>query len=543
MASGDSAIASVVTQHNDNRRAGVTVREAALTPASVSGPEFGKLFTRSVDGEIYAQPLYLPHMAIPGKGVHNVVYVATMHNSVYAFDADHARVMEPLWHRVLEPSVVLPDTNIGPPGYADIAIEVGIVSTPVIDRGRNAIYVLTASKDTNGYSHWLHALDLTTGDDLFDGPTRIVATFPGTGDGSVNGELTFTDHRQLQRSALTLANNQVYAAFSSYGDAPPYHGWVMGFDADTLQRTNAHVSTPNLSGGGIWMAGQGLAVDAGGNLYYLSGNSTTEVTSPAWHPPDGTDLPESVVKLSPSLHVLDWFAPYNSKDLDRYDYDLGSAGALLIPGTARILVGGKQSKFYELDTAALGGLQTGSTDRVPNFWVEPDSGYTEDPTKTKHIHGGPVTWASTRGQWIYVWPENSVLRAYAYPFAITDQTCIPVSMSTTHDPTGLPGGSPGMPGGVLSISANGNDPESGIVWAAHPYLSNANQQVVDGILRAYQASDLTQELWNSKKNATRDDVGKFAKFCPPTIANGKVYLATFSNHLVVYGLRRRAATQ
>jgi hypothetical protein len=536
MASGDSTIMPVVTQHNDNSRTGATLRETALTPVSVSSPEFGKLFTRSVDGEIYAQPLYLPQVVIPGKGTHNVVYVATMHNSVYAFDADQAREMEPLWHRALESSVVLQDTNIGPGNYVDIAIEVGIVSTPVIDRGRNTIYVLTASKDPSGYSHWLHALDLTTGGDLFDGPTRIDATFPGAGDGSVNGQLTFTDHRQLQRSALTLANNQVYAAFASYGDAPPYHGWVIGFDANTLQRTSVHVSTPNLSGGGIWMAGQGLAVDAVGNLYYLSGNSTTEVTNPAWHPPDGTDLPESVVKLSPSLQVLDWFAPYNSKDLDRTDYDLGSAGPLLIPGTDRLLAGGKQSKFYELDTGALGGLQTVHTDGVPNFWVEPDSGYTSDRTKTKHIHGGPVTWTSARGQWIYVWPENSVLRAYAYPFTITEQTCIPVSMSTTNDPTGVQGGSPGMPGGFLSISANGNDPESGIVWAAHPYLNDANQQVVDGILRAYKASDLTQELWNSKKDAGRDDVGKFAKFCPPTIANGKVYLATFSNQLVVYGL-------
>jgi hypothetical protein len=380
----------------------------------------------------------------------------------------------------------------------------------------------------NTYHHRLHALDLTTGAEKFGGPVTFAATVPGTGQGSVNGQITFASHLQIQRSALTLANGRVYVAFASYGDTGPYHGWVFGFDANTVRQTGVLNTTPNLGLAGIWQAGQGLAVDDDGNLYFMTGNGP--IPGSPWHDPNGTDLHGSVVKLTPDLTVTDWFSPYNVHDLDNFDQDLGSAGPLLIPGTELLLGGGKQSKFYLLGTTKMGHFNPGSDSQIPqSFFVDNDN-----DGKTHHIHGGAVYWSFPNGPWAYVWPENTFLRAYKFIDGRFQTE--PVSISNTTDPTGVPGGSTGMPGGMLSISAHGDDPNSGILWASHPYNADANQAVVPGILRAYQASDLTKELWNSQIDASRDAVGDFAKFAAPTIANGRVYLGTFSGELHAYGM-------
>ncbi|MFF4403364.1 hypothetical protein [Streptomyces sp. NPDC001404] len=512
---------SVTTQHNDNRRTGAQLLEVALSPATVGPDHFGKLFSRAVDGHLYAQPLYVSDVAVPGHGRRNVVYAATMHNSVYAFDADDPGAAAPLWHASLGPSAPLPDPQIGPGGYRDIAVEVGIVSTPVIDLDRNVLYAVAFTKDGQGYHHSLHALDIGSGQEMLGGPVRIAATVPGGGDGSSGGRIAFTSHRQLQRAALALANGRIYAAFASYGDRSPYHGWVFGFDAGTLQQTGVYVTTPDTGLGGIWQAGQGPAVDDDGFLYAATGNGGFR--------PDGSDLGDSIVKLTPGLALADWFSPFNNAALNAADADLGSAGPLLIPGTRLLLSGGKESKFYLLDTRAMGHFHAGSDSQIVQSFsvVPPDA-------QTHHIHGGAVHWNFPGGPWVYVWPENAFLRAYRFAGGRLETTA--VSTSTTTGPAGVPGGAPGMPGGILSLSAHGTDPATGLLWASHPWRADANNAVVEGVLRVYRATDLTQELWNSKMHPARDDVGSYAKFAAPTIANGKVYLGTFSGALHVYGL-------
>ncbi|MBV8695966.1 MAG: PQQ-binding-like beta-propeller repeat protein [Ktedonobacteraceae bacterium] len=565
----------VLTQHNDTGRTGANLEEVVLTTSNVNQQQFGKVFERQVDGQIYAQPLYVSNLAIPNKGTHNVVYVATMHNSVYAFDADDPQATSPLWKTSLEPSVPLPDPNIGHTspfeglklvldfvakhplhistllgilrgeapgvdlsailgtfsGYKDIVIEVGIISTPVISLEHNALYAVTATKAGNEYAHHLHALDLTTGVDKFGGPVRLEASVPGTGDGSVKGSVPFVSHQQLQRVALLLCNDIIYIAFASYGDADPYHGWVFAYHATTLQQVAVYNTTPNGGEGGIWMAGQGPSAD-NNYIYVMVGNGTFEA--------DASALGNTIVKFKPDLTLADWFAPFNSQVLSDADADLGSSGVLLIPDTNLLLGGGKEGKFYLVDKEHLGHFNANSDSQiVQSFYV----------SKDHHIHGGPVYWHGPNGPWVYVWPENDYLRAYRLingQFQVT-----PVSQSTTTDPANVAGGSPGMPGGMLSISANGNTPGSGVIWASHPYrASSALHAAVEGIVRAYDAADLTKELWNSKQNADRDDVGNFAKFCPPTVANGKVYMASFgrgpvgtnppSFHLAVYGLLHAA---
>ncbi|PSJ29145.1 pyrrolo-quinoline quinone [Streptosporangium nondiastaticum] len=518
--------APVTTQHNDNRRTGANLHEHALTPLTVGPTTFGKLFTRAVDGQIYAQPLVVPGVDVPGTGPRDIVYAATMHNSVYAFDAHDPAATAPLWRASLGPSAPLPDPQIGPSGYRDIAVEVGIVSTPVIDTARQVLYAVAFTKDADGHHHTLHALDLATGQEALGGPVRIAAEVPGTGEGSSGGRLAFVSKRHIQRAALTLANGRVYIAFAAYGDRRPYHGWVLAHDAETLALRGAYVATPGTRMGGIWQAGQGLAVDDRGCLYFMTGNGGFAA--------DGSELGDSIVKLTPDLALADWFSPYNNAALDARDIDLGSAGPLLLPGTSLLLGGGKEGKFYLLDTTDMGHFHAGSDSQIPqSFSVVPPDG------NRHHIHGGPVygDFPFPDGPWAYVWPENAFLSAYRFDgrrFATT-----PVSTSTTTDPAGVPGGSPGMPGGMLSLSAHHTDPATGLLWASHPYRDDANQAVVEGILRCYQADDLTRELWNSKTNAPRDDVGLFAKFVPPTVTGGKVYAATFSGALHVYGLLAR----
>ncbi len=520
----------VLTQHNDNSRTGTYWNEIVLKTANVNQYQFGKLFTRPVDGHIYAQPLYLYNVNIPNQGIHNVIYVATMHNTVYAFDADNPKTPNPLWKTSLEPSVPLPDVNIGKPGYTDISVEVGIVSTPVISLKNNALYVVVFTKDSNSYSHRLHALDLLTGAEKFGGPVQISASVPGSGDGNINGIVTFVSNTQIQRPALLLANDTVYIAFASYKDADPYHGWVFGYNATTLALVALFNDTPNGQEGGIWQGGQGPAADSQGNLYLLTGNGSFS--------PDGSALGSSFVKLNPNLSLADWFCPYNHYELNEQDCDLGSSGILLIPGTNLLLGGGKEGIFYLLDRNNLGGdnsVNGNDSQIVQSFAaVSNPNCITDNPTLTHHIHSGPSYWNGPNGPCIYVWPENDYLKAFKLVNGQFQTT--PASQSTTTAPTGIAGGSPGMTGGALSISANGNTAGTGIVWASHPYDRDANKQVVTGILRAYDASNLTRELWNSKQNPIRDDIGNFAKFCPPTVANGKVYLATFSGYLAVYGL-------
>ncbi len=518
----NSCIGNMITQHNDNNRSGANLNEAILDTSNVNPNRFGKLFTRQVDGQIYAQPLYLCNVNIPNRGIHNVIYVATMHNTVYAFDADDPNATQPLWTANLGPSVPLPDPNIGPEGYEDITVEVGIVSTPYISIENNTVYVVSTNKDPNSsdagaYSHWLHALDASTGAEKLGGPVKISASYPGNGDGSVNGIINFTSNRQLQRSALLLSGGRIYVAFASYGETTPSHGWIMAYDANTLNQVDVYVTTPDdvpgirqMPGlGAIWQGGQGPAADSSGNIYFITGNGDFN----GFYNPMPRDLGDSIVRLTPDLKLTDWFSPFNNNNLSINDQDLGSGGALLIPGTDLLAGGGKEAKLYLIDRNNMGHFNLYNDNQIvqPPFSVITES----DPQSVHELTGGAVYWNSPNGSNVYVSPTMASVKAYRFDGGVF-QPATPISESNVV----LAGA-----GGWMSISANGSIPGSGILWVAEL-----------NTLHAFDASNLQSELWNSEMNPARDDLGEAAKFCPPTIANGKVYMATFSGYLAVYGL-------
>ena len=534
-----SSPAAVLTQHNDNGRTGANLNETILTTHNVNVSEFGKLFARTVDGQIYAQPLYVPTLLIH-NAFHNVVFVATMHNSVYAFDADDPAASAPLWQVSLGASApityTLPNDTVGhdfgPDDYRDIATEVGILSTPVIDRNSQTLYVLAFNREPTPatcpcrYAHRLHALNLLDGTDKH-APAVIAGAVPGSGADSVNGTVTFSSTTQLQRAGLLLADGVIYIGFASYGDEPPFHGWLFGYSAASLARVSVFNDSPETGRSGIWQSGQGPAVDAGGHVYVVTGDGLYD--------PAHGEYGDSVLRLDPQsvsgglLPVHDHFTPMEQAQLDLNDTDLGSAGPLVIPGTNLLLAGGKSGKLYLLNENDLGGYQEGpgSSDRVVQSLQA-----TNTITNSGHIHGTPVIWNGPNGPRLYIWGEGEAIKE----FRLTIHTTVSATIQTTPVATGSTKLQNWyMPGGFLAVSANGSAAGSGIVWASHP-ITNANLATVKGILRAYDAADVSHELWNSTQNAARDGVGKFAKFNPPTVANGKVYLATFSNQLLVYGL-------
>ena len=529
---------SVTTQHNDNLRTGANLNETVLTPANVNSAQFGKLYSVMLDGQVYAQPLYVANVAIPDEGTHNVVYVATMNNSVYALDADDSG--KQLWK-----------ANFGQPVHScDVEWHenvtqgsgIGILGTPVIDPTTNTIYFVSRNEtnfnpklcnwssaaqstgvNQGVFTQFLNALDITTGAPKFGSPVQIKATYT-----SPDGTLTFDAQTQNQRTALTLANGDIYIAYASHDDLGSYHGWILSYKAATLVQDKTYSDTTTGTKGGIWQAGQGLTVDSSGNLLVLTGNGEFM--------PSGKGVNQtgnSFVKLSPSLALLDWFTPSNSVALNNGDQDLGSSGVLSIPGTTLIAGGGKQGRMYLVDTANMGHFEQSGDLVKQEFQAVMGVG-------TQHIHGTPVYFNSqTAGPIVYVWGENDFLRAFS--FDATKQLLVipPRAMSTMTAPETNNNGA--MPGGFLSISANGVT--DGIIWASTPFAADASQATVEGVLRAFDAVTL-QELWNDKQNEPRDGIGNFAKFVPPTVANGKLFVPNFgvlgspdgSGSLNVYGL-------
>jgi hypothetical protein len=503
---------AVTTHHNDTGRTGQNLGEAILNTSNVNVNTFGKLFSRSVDGQIYAQPLYVPNLPISGK-TRNVVYVATQNDSVYAFDADDPAASSPLWQVNLGTPV--PSTDVDP-SCADITPQIGITSTPVIDTSSGTLYVVAKTKNTtdSSYHFSIHALDLMTGAEKFGGPNEITAQVPGTGVQSAGGVVTFYPLQHLNRPGLLLLNGVVYLAFGSMCEIPPWHGWILGYSASTLQKVAVLNTTPNGSFGGIWGGGQGLLADSANNIYVMTGNGTFD-------PATGGDYGNSVLKISTAsgLSIVDYFTPMNQAALDAADLDLGSGGPMALPGTNLIVGSGKDGIVRVMDTRNLGQFSATTNNNVQNF----------QGTTGVVFMGAPVYWNSPNSvPVIYIWSGNDFLKAYELVNGTFQTT--PVSQSTVVEAQGYSNSVP------LSLSANGNQAGTGIVWGSGALSGNANTQTVAGILRAFDATDLTKELWDSKQNAARDDVGNYAKFSPPTIANGKVYLATFSNQLLVYGL-------
>lgn len=507
---------NVLTQHNDLNRTGANISETMLTTSNISPLTFGKLFEYPVTGQVYAQPLYVSGLTIPGKGSKNVLFIATMHNDVYALDADDASLAnQPYWHTNLGVSVIMPDTGIGKNCgmYNDIKNEIGILSTPVIDPATNTIYLVAKTKENGIYIDRIHALDITTGIAKFGSPKTIQGTVPGTGAGQINGMINFLPVNENQRSSLLLLNGIVYVAYAGYCDTPPYHGWIFGYNAADIQEQKIIFNTtPNGDDGGIWMSGQGPSADANGDLYVITGNGRFN--------PSSNDYGDCFLRLRPSggsLQVMDHFAPYNENYLNQQDLDLGSDGALLIPGTSLVTASGKEGILYLLKRNNLG-----------KFNAAQDTCWQRFTAFTGHLHGSTVFWKDNNNiARTYWWSEGDQLKSFR--INSTDR------YDSIPDKKG-PFAAPGMPGGMLSISSNGSAVGSGVLWVSIPISDDANHTTVDGMVHAFDAADISKELWNSQQIATRDALGKFAKFCSPTVVNGRVYLATFSDKVMVYGV-------
>jgi hypothetical protein len=511
---------SVITQHNDAARTGANLTETILTTTNVNVSEFGKLFERTVDDEIYGQPLHVDGVNIPGVGVRNVVYVATNNDSVYAFDADDPTASAPLWRmNYTNPAagiVPVSRTDVGQAcgTYVDFAGNIGIVGTPAIDVPAQTMYFVTRTKESGTFVQRLHAVDLRDGTERVGSPVVIQANVTGTGDGrDAQNNIAFNARTENQRAALLIDHGTVYIAWASYCDQGPYHGWILGYDAASLQQVMTYNTSPDGGLGGIWQSGGGLAADATGNLYALTGNGSFNGDT------GGRNFGNSFLKVSPAGTLLDWFTPYNWSFLNSTDEDLGIQNPLLIPNTNLVVGGGKEGVMYVVDRGNMGHFRSGNNGQIVQSF---------QASSAARMNGAPVYWeSSTYGPAIYLWPAGDPLKVFRL---VNGVFVTPASAQSTALAPG------GMPGGMLSISANGNGAGSGVLWASMSRGGDANHAPQPGILRAYDAGNVTRELWNSQQNATRDTLGNFSKFSPPTIANGKVYVATLSNKLVVYGL-------
>lgn len=516
---------SVVTQHNDLNRSGWNNNEKILHTKNVRPGSFGKLFIRNVDDQVYAQPLVRLHLSIPSVGVRNIVFVATVNNTVYAFDADSANVTAPYWQVNLSPAGTRPPKNTDMTGacgggYRDFSGNMGIVGTPVIDTTTNTLYVVARSISTTAgtYQQYLHALDITSGAEQPNSPKLIAAQVSGTGDGSAGGVLSFNPQHQNQRAGLLLVNGVVYITYASHCDWGPYHGWIIGYDKTSLAQTSIYNSTPDGYNGGIWMSGGAPAADEFGNIYAAVGNGSVGKNG---NPADPRNRSESALKLTPSgatMTVSSFFSPMNIAQLEASDLDFGVTEVLLIPGTNRAMTGCKDGKIYLLDRDNMGGYNSGTNNVIQTI----------DLGNNAHLRSSLGYYKGQQNEFVYSWSENALLKAFPFDRGSNMFVLNNTVSSGVQGPTG-------NNGAFLAVSSNASIDSTAVLWASFAANGDANQSVRPGILRAFSATDVTKELWNSSLYAS-DNPGNYAKFNCPTIANGKVYLATFSNQLVVYGL-------
>lgn len=481
---------NVVTYHNDNARTGQYLNELLLSPSNVAPGQFGKRFTLPVDGAVYAQPLYLARVKVAGKALHNILFVVTAHDSIYAFDADDESTTgtQPLW----KVSLIDASNNVTTVPAADVNCpvipELGILGTPVIDSVAGTLYLIAETKEQgNSYVFRLHALDVANGSERAGSPAVIQPA-------------GFVPVLHKQRTALLLANGVIYSSWSGHCDLGAFHGWVLAHDATSLQPVGVFNDTPTDRGASFWSGGSGPAGDTDGSVFVVSANGDFDGNIPA------SRYDESVLKLSaaPQLTVADMFAPFNQETLDAGDFDLGSSGALLLPdetGSAAhprlLFTSGKEGRLYLLDRQNLGGAQTGSD--------------------AKALASLPVLKTATFGSAayfngsIFLGPKDSPM--VAFPVAAAELASTPSAQGST---------SLGVQGATPSISANGS--QNGLVWA----ISGNN----GGTLIGYRASDLT-EVFNSSLQPT-DALGGYAEFAVPAIADGKVFAGTFST-VSIYG--------
>jgi len=513
--------AGVLSQHNDNSRTGQYLGETTLTPANVNVRQFGKLFSVQVDGYVYAQPLYVADVPVAGA-THNVLYVATEGDSVYAFDADTGA---PLWRASL-----LDSAHGATPGETTVNIladldsqcsnvvpQVGVTGTPVIDSASGTIYVEAKSKRADGrYVHRLHKLDITTGAEMSPGPAVIKAQARGAFDGG--GVVTFNDLYEFNRAGLLLQNGQVFIGYGSHCDDLPFHGWLLAYNAAKLTQTAAFLATPDGVAGGIWMAGAGIAADSTGNVFIATGNGKFD---------GGANLGDTVLKLvllGNTLAKADFFTPFDQANDDVQDFDVGGGGILLLPdqpGTHphEMLAEAKNGSVYLIDRDQMTANNhhycsgcTSNTNIVQEFSVSS----TDSP-----LISSAAYWNGT----VYITGTAQPLRAFSLG---ADGKINTTPASSTAATFGFPGSTP-------SVSANGTT--NGIVWTIDSSQHGIPMGVAGpAVLHAYDATNLANELWNSSQAANgRDLAGSAVKFTVPTIANGKVYIGT-QTEVDVYGL-------
>lgn len=506
-------IVDVTTYHNDNARDGLNPLETILTPSNVSSTNFGKINFLTADGKIDAEPLYLSQFSINGA-TRNVLYVASEHDSVYAFDADTGAT---LWQvSVLQSGETTSDDH----GCGQITPEIGITSTPVIDRNLGAIFVVAMSKDASGaYHQRLHALSLTTGAEMQGGPVEITATYPGTGYGSKNGIQTFAPGQYAERAGLLLMNGSIFMGWTSHCDQDPYTGWLMMYNETTLQQTSVLNLTPNgpstphfANGeGSVWMSGAGLAGDTQGNIYFLDANGSFDTKLDTNGFPAKGDFGNAFMKVSSAnnkLTVADYFSTYNTVSQSSSDLDLGSGGVLLLPDT----VDSNGTTFHlAVGAGKDGNIYVANRDSMGKFNPSLNVVYQQ----ITHVLSGEFGMPAYFNNFVYYGSMNSKLEAFGVAFARLDITpSSQTSISFTY-----PGTTPG-------ISANGT--QNGIVWAV--------ENTSPAVLHAYDATNLATELYNSSQASNgRDNFGDGNKFITPMIANGKVFVGT-PNGVAVFGL-------
>lgn len=523
--------AGVLTQHNDNARTGQNLAETILTPSRLSARTFGKVFSYSVDGQIYAQPLYVPRVSIPGHGVHNVVYVATQNDSLYAFDADY-KTPAALWQvSFVNPAMgitpVLCSSKTNPNVSCSVYPMTGINSTPVIDPTTKTMYLVTRSTQGAAFYQMLHAIDITTGAEKFGGPVTISGSVPGSGTGSVNGTLTFPPNTSIQRPGLLLSNGTIYIGWAVD------HGWIMSYDASTLVQKSIMSTTPNSAGGGVWNSGNGIAADANGNVYAATGNGGFDLNT------NGTDLGDTVAKFDPNMNLLDYFAPLDQACRAPNDRDLGAGGPMLLPTqpgavSNELLISGKgglpcdtnppDGLIYLLNQNDLGEYNATQDQDIEEVVGAP-AGYFSSPAywqgpSAEYVYFGGISGANGQG-------DN--LKMYSVTNGLLSST--PLTQSSNVFPEGA------TPS--ISASISNGIPENGIVWAVERVdplgLSPGTSPAV---LYAYDATNLGITLYSSTqavlRGGDRDQGGCGNKFAVPTIASGRVYVGT-QNELDVFG--------
>ena len=523
---------SVLTQRYSDHRIGWNDKETKLKATNVDSASFGLLFSRPVDDQLYAQPLIMANLQISGKK-RNVVFVATVNNTVYAYDADDTSHHFPLWEVNLTPAGARVIRNTDMTGacggnYTDFSGNIGIVGTPVIDTFTNAIYMISRdiTNSTQQFEQYIHALDIYTGHEKPGSPQLITAAVQGSGDGNPNDTVYFDPQKENQRPALLLYNRTIYAAWASHCDWQNYHGWLIGFDDSTLRNKYVYNDSPDGYEGGFWQSGEGAAVDDSGYIYIISGNGSVGANGDI---NSVRGRGESLLKLKPSgdtMETIDFFTPSNYQYLENNDLDYGTDGTLIIPGTTLSISGTKDGFLYVLNTDHLGKYSANDTGVVQLFYANAQNVF------PRSVHGTPIyyKWSGVSDtECVYVWAATDTLRQFFF-----DRSAGRLDSSRTLlDSIRL---DQGTPGAMLAASSNGTAAGTGVVWAYHPHSGDANQSLVPGQMDAYDARDVRKMLWSSQTNPSRDSIGIFAKFSHPVVANGKVYVGTFDGQLLVYGL-------